>query len=108
MDQSMNCLKMVGKEENMKLYVVTTENEICTVKEMCTCDKCKERGQPEYLLYGLNGQFSGSFNPNDMDHCFITDSLAIALDRVCQNKKSNDFRIKFLEEQLLNESFKND
>lgn len=92
----------------MELYVVTTDNEICVIEKLCTCDECKERGYPEYQFYGLDGKFSYSLTPDDMDQCFITDNLGVALDRVCQNKKSKDFRIKFLEEQLLNKLFKND
>ena len=50
-----------------KQYIVFSDGEIGYVKNICTCEKCKERGHAEIFINDLDGDYLTCLQANDQD-----------------------------------------
>lgn len=42
---------------NPKYYVVLSNGCVGYVASICTCEKCKQRGEAEWFIYNIRGQY---------------------------------------------------
>ena len=67
----------------MKKYIVYDNYEIGYIKDICTCDKCKERGRSEVFINDLNDGYLDCIKANDFDRIiYLGDSLNDAINEI--------------------------
>lgn len=81
----------------MKKYIVYDDYKIGCIKDICTCNKCKERGRAEVFIDDLDGNFLDCMKANDFDSIiYLGDSLDEAINEV---KNSFESKIQTLERE---------
>lgn len=60
-----------------KSYITFNDGRIGYIKNICTCEKCKERGQAEIFIDDLDGVYLDCIKANDvLDALYIGESLS--------------------------------
>jgi hypothetical protein len=63
-----------------KNYIAFNDGRIGYIKDICTCERCKERGQAEMFIDDLNGNYLDCIKTNDVkDILYIGTSLLKAI-----------------------------
>lgn len=83
----------------MKKYIVYDDYKIGYIKDICTCDKCKERGRAEVFINDLNDNYLDCIKANDFDSIiYLGDSLDEAINEI---KDSFERDIQTLEKEKM-------
>lgn len=53
-----------------KLYLLTKDYRIVYIDHMCTCDKCRERGETEIFIHGLDGSYADCLKLHELNTNF--------------------------------------
>lgn len=83
----------------MKKYIVYGDYEIGCIKDICTCDMCKERGRAEVFINNLNDNYLDCIKANDFDDIiYLGDSLEEAINEMRSSFKN---KIQTLEKEKI-------
>ena len=83
----------------MKKYIVYDDYEIGYIKDICRCEKCKERGRAEVFINDLDDDYLDCIKANDFDQIiYLGDSLSEALKEL---QNAFEIKIKMLEKEKL-------
>ena len=100
---------------NNKNYIIFNDGRIGKVKDICRCEKCKERNQAELFIDDLNGKYLDCIATSDVkDIIYIGESLTIGIselvkyyqDKIIYEKNANRYLqsvIDFYQKQLINQ-----
>jgi len=70
----------------MKKYIVYDDYEIGYIEDICTCDRCKERGRAEVFINDLNHKYLDCIEANDFENIiYLGDSLQEAINEMRYN-----------------------
>ncbi len=83
----------------MKKYIVYDDYEIGYIKDICTCERCKERGRAEVFINDLDDNYLDCIKANDFDRIiYLGDSLSEALKEL---RNAFEIKIQTLEKEKL-------
>ena len=87
----------------MKKYIVYDNYKIGYIRDVCTCEKCKERGMSEVFINDLDDKYLDCIKGNEIENIiYLGDSLAEALNELidCFEKKikTKEKENKYLQE----------
>lgn len=69
-----------------KNYIVFNDGRIGYIQGICTCEKCKERGQAEMFINDLDGIYLDCIKTNDInDVVYIGASLSEAVSNLVEH-----------------------
>ena len=67
----------------MKKYIVYDNYKIGYIRDVCTCEKCKERGMSEVFINDLDDKYLDCIKGNEIENIiYLGDSLGEALNEL--------------------------
>ena len=86
----------------MKHYITFDDGRIGYIKNICTCDKCKERNQAEMFINDLEDKYLDCIKTNDINNIiYIGDSICEAVNNLVEfyerRLKISNKSIKYLQ-----------
>ncbi len=67
----------------MKHYIVFDDGRIGYIKNVCTCDACKQRNQAEMFINDLEGKYLDCIKTNEVsDIIYVGDSICEAINHL--------------------------
>lgn len=67
----------------MKKYIVYNSNKIGYIKNICTCNKCKEQGMTEVFINDLDDNYLDCIKRNEIENIiYLGDSLTEAINEL--------------------------
>lgn len=67
----------------MKKYIVYDNYKVGYIKDICTCEKCKERGRAEVFINDLNDGYLDCIKANEIeDIIYLGDSITDAINEL--------------------------
>ena len=82
-----------------KKYIMFNDGRLGYIKNVCTCDKCKERGMAEIFINDLDDKYMDCIKSNEVsDMIYIGESLRCAINslikyyetKINRQKKENE------------------
>ena len=87
----------------MKKYIVYDNYKIGYIRDVCTCEKCKERGMSEVFINDLDDKYLDCIKGNEIENIiYLGDSLGEALNELIdyfeKQIKTKEKENKYLQE----------
>lgn len=87
----------------MKKYIVYDDYKIGYIVNVCTCEKCKERGMSEVFINDLGDKYLDCIKGNEIGNIiYLGDSLTGAINELIYHFE-NEIKIKDKENKYLQE-----
>lgn len=72
-----------------KNYIIFNDGRVGTIRDICRCEKCKERNQAELFIDDLNGNYLDCIKTSDVkDIIYIGESLSQGISELVKYYKS--------------------
>ena len=85
----------------MKTYIVFSDGRVGYIKNICKCEKCKERGEAEIFINDLDDGYLDCIKANDVeDIIYFGESLNKAIEEENDAVSPNPERIAELQEKF--------
>ena len=85
--------------DNMKKYIVYDNYQVGYIKDICKCERCKERGWTEVFINDLDDNYLDCIQANELGRIiYLGDSLS---DAIKELRNSFEVKVQTLEKEKL-------
>jgi hypothetical protein len=82
----------------VKSYIVYEDYRIGYIEQICTCEKCKERGIAEIFINDLDGQYLACIKANELENIsYFGESLVDAVQTIINKINTKELENKYLQ-----------